>query len=58
MEDKGVRFGQVSNVFMQLGVNEVDKEGVRKGDGQQVVRVVRMEVWMAGESIESGQKVA
>ena len=33
LEDKGVRFGQVGDLLMQLGVNEVNKEGVREEDG-------------------------
>ena len=33
MEDKRVSLGQVADVLMQLGVNEIDKQGVREEDG-------------------------
>ena len=32
LEDKGVRFGQVTNVLVQLGINEIDKQRVREKD--------------------------
>ena len=34
LEDEGVGLGQVTDVLVQLGVNEVDKEGVREEDGR------------------------
>ena len=33
MEDKGIGLGQVADVLMQLGVNEIDEQGVGEEDG-------------------------
>ena len=30
LEDKGVRLGQAGNALMELGVNQIDKEGVEE----------------------------
>ena len=43
---------------MQLGINGIDEQGVREEDGQQVVRVVGVEIWMVGEGIRFGKEVA
>ena len=41
---------------MQLGVNEVDKQGVREEDGQRIIGLVGVEVWVAGEDVRSGEE--
>ena len=43
---------------MQLGVNEVDKQGIGEEDSRRVVGVVRMEVRAAGECVRSGEESA
>ena len=57
MKNEKVRLGQVSNVLMELGVNQVDKKGVGEEDSGGIVRVVRMEIGAARKSIRSGKKV-
>ena len=33
LEDEGVGFGQVADALVQLGVNEIDEQGVGEEDG-------------------------
>ena len=56
LEDKGIRLGRIEDPFMQLGINKVNKEGVRKKDGQQVVRVIRVKIWTVGKDLGSGKE--
>ena len=58
MEDKGVGLRRVADALVQLGVNEIDEQGVWEEDGRRVVRFVRVEIWAAGEGVRSGEKVA
>ena len=37
LEDKRVRFQQVADVFVEFGVNEIDKQGVGEKNGGRVI---------------------
>ena len=56
LKDKRVRCGQIRDLLMQLCVNQVDKEGVREEDSCQVVGVIRVEVRVVKEGIQSSKK--
>ena len=58
LEEEGVGFQQVTDVFMQFCINEVDEQRIREEDSQQVIRVVGVEVRVAGECIRTSQEVA
>ena len=50
--------GRVTDALMQLGVNEIDEQGIGEEDGRRIVRFVRVEVRAAGEGVRSGKETA